>query len=1010
MAAATCSFLAVWVSSAVFSTTAVWPTDYDPRYVEAVAIASQPLTAADISFNLTTIGLNDHIRNANNEILMTTFTDYTGYSRAYSSVSNRQIFCAVAPEVQNFLIENNIAPGDVSLRTKQLLGLPENHTGYFIVEYWAKTSSLFRAAMNGNITNPVTSLDFVGVMADPNSSERKWFDAWYAKAYDPAQGTPYPWTRAGYTWDWGDNHSHRGLAEFITNNINTAARQDTMTVRDVVTITSYIYYDRTTDSFNVTGWCDTIWMGSYYLPVTPGGNVVHIQPGVTISGGEGITTTDLPAEPSNVTIVNEGTILGHSVTHAGVQRDSSVTFTNTGGTLVNSGVITGDNKGVSGSDACTRPIFITNTGTIRGSLFAIETGAGDDQIVTSGLIDGNIATRKGNDMLTVTGGSITGSIDGGDGTNTMNFNLPSGATFTFNNDIMNMNSVNINSGLVRLNGMCGGQVNVAPGATLGGDCIIAPGLDNWGAVAPGTGIGTIFTIGDYAQHAGSVLSMEVAKDSSGAMFGDLLAATGTATLASGSTIHVSCGPGSGKVFATGDSLPIIVTGGVFLLGAGVIDNGVQLTYDSAFLDITGAAGVHDYTITLHRTATFASAATPGNNTSMAAALDADTPAATGGYAALMNQLLFTNASVFNSSLHQLSPAAYLDVSAASDRTTQYMSEALAGYLRTRRAGQTGPTYSRNSSYQGAIAFAKAVGSPTELAETAKFCANERTIVRDMEPTDRTRSVWVNPFGVFYGERSNGDHLGFQSNVAGVQLGLDKQVSETYVLGMGAGYDNMHIGTSDLYSAGRTDTFRVGPYATWFNDEWYFDSSLTGGFHDNDMGRSVSVGADNYMARGDYFAKDLSLYVDGGYDYRMGNSILSPLVSLQYITYRQDGFAERDADGAALQMNPLDANSLRSRVGGQFLQTCQWRSVKVVPQVFAGWAHEYLQNDVLEARFVGGVTPFLTDRGGIFRDAGYYGLSLTALPRDHTSLFARYNGEYSTGGHFTAVDLGMIVEF
>jgi hypothetical protein len=57
-----------------------------------------------------------------------------------------------------------------------------------------------------------------------------------------------------------------------------------------------------------------------------------------------------------------------------------------------------------------------------------------------------------------------------------------------------------------------------------------------------------------------------------------------------------------------------------------------------------------------------------------------------------------------------------------------------------------------------------------------------------------------------------------------------------------------------------------------------------------------------------------------------------------------------------------------------------------------------------------VTPFSTDRGGIFRDAGYYGASLTTLPRKHASLFARYNGEYSTGGHFAAVDLGMIVEF
>ena len=89
---------------------------------------------------------------------------------------------------------------------------------------------------------------------------------------------------------------------------------------------------------------------------------------------------------------------------------------------------------------------------------------------------------------------------------------------------------------------------------------------------------------------------------------------------------------------------------------------------------------------------------------------------------------------------------------------------------------------------------------------------------------------------------------------------------------------------------------------------------------------------------------------------------------------------------------------------------QWGNVKIVPEVFAGWAHEYMQDDVLEAQLVGGVTPFGIDRGGVFRDAGYYGVSLTTLPRQHTSLFARYNGEYSSGGHFTAVDVGAAVAY
>lgn len=435
-----------------------------------------------------------------------------------------------------------------------------------------------------------------------------------------------------------------------------------------------------------------------------------------------------------------------------------------------------------------------------------------------------------------------------------------------------------------------------------------------------------------------------------------------------------------------------------------------LNSDSAFLGLAGAKVGDDYVLNLRRTATFASVATPGNNRSMAAALDADSPTANDGYAATINYLLFTNASTFNASLQQLSPAPYLTVNAATDRTTQYMAESMGGYLRNRRAGQINPGFAQTASFESSQAFAQAVGSPTELAGCVKYCANARTAVLEERTIDRSRSVWVNPFGVFYGEKSSGDHLGFQSNVAGLQLGIDKQVADDFIVGIGAGYNQTHLDTTNLYSAGEIETFRVGPYASWFNDNWYLDSSLTGGFHNNSLTRLVTINDTDSFARGDYHANDLSLYFGGGRDYEMGVYTVSPLVSLQYIYYRQNDFAETGAEGENLAIDPRDAHSLRSRVGGQLIRVYHYGKGKIVPEVFAGWAHEYLANDPLEARFLGGVTPFSVDRGGIFRDAAYFGATLTVKPREHASLFTRYNGEYSSGGHFTAVDLGLMFEF
>jgi uncharacterized protein with beta-barrel porin domain len=981
-----------------------WPDDVDPRYVYAVSSSSASLTQEDVVTNLTTIGTasgsTDHIRNSSGQILMTMFTDYNnsgvlGYDRSYIDKSpgvGRSLWATVAPELQTFLRDHDVSAADTLLRIKQLLGLPETHKGYYVVEFWTDTANLFRPAMNPDLTNSTTSLVFQGAMADPGSAERLWFNSTSTTTYDANQGMPYPWTRAGYTYDWGNPTSNVGLSEFIFNGGTVAEK---LTVRAVFSPTSYRYYQRDSESFDITGACQTVWIGSNYIPNTLNGNdivnTVTIHSGATVSGGEGIVVTDLfsGTSPSNVLIDNAGTIQG-----AGT-RTSSVWLTNTGGTVNNSGTITGDPIGIL-APSTTRSVVVSNTGTIRGSVFSIFTDQGNDTITSSGLLDGAVYTGGGNDVVNILGGTVTGDIDGGLGSNTLNFSPAAGSIFRYDAGIYNFDTIVIHSGTVRLNGNVGGSVTVEPGATLGGNATITGSLTNEGIVAPGNSVGTISAAG-YSQSSGAVLEIEIAKSASGVLNGDRLLVSGTASLAAGSMIHVTPEvAASRRVFATGDTFQFLTA------ASGVVDDGAQPTLDSQFLGLSGVAGAGGYTFTLNRTATFTSAAAPGNNRAMAAALDADTGVAADGYALLVNELLLTDTATFNGLLQRYSPAAYLDVSAASNRTTQYMAESLGQYLRTRRLGR--------QTWCGSPTLARAGDSPTELADVIHRCCYEEDGGGRPRGYNPDYVAWATAFGVFYGEKTSGDHLGFQSNVAGSQFGIDKQFSEDFIAGFGGGYDQMHIATNDNYSFGETETFRIGPYATWFGEAWYLDASVTGGFHDNSLSRSVSVADDVFAADGRYHADDLSIYLGGGRDYHVGSSVITPQASLQYIVYRQNDFTETNGDGAALAVDPLDVYSLRSRVGGQFLRVFQYDRLRVLLDVAAGWAHEYLENDTLEARFVGGLTRFGTDRGGIFRDSGYYNISLAALPRNHVSLFTRYSGEYASGGHYTAVDAGLMFEF
>ena len=151
---------------------------------------------------------------ANNaRLLVVTWTNYNGYDDIVGQSLNlsREVWVTTAPEVKNFckgLKENR------SLRLEQLLGLPPKAGKTKFVEMWVKPGDLFRPSADPEISDREaetefrTSNKFVTVSAD--------YVKWYNELKMQSYGTNgYPWTRLGYTYDWGDRRRHIGLSEFV---------------------------------------------------------------------------------------------------------------------------------------------------------------------------------------------------------------------------------------------------------------------------------------------------------------------------------------------------------------------------------------------------------------------------------------------------------------------------------------------------------------------------------------------------------------------------------------------------------------------------------------------------------------------------------------------------------------------------------------------------------------------------------------------------------------------------
>ncbi len=165
----------------------------------------------EISSNLIAItDRNDYLIRSDSLLLVGTFTKYPDSYITGDTIFNEwgDIWVTVVPEINDWSKDHNIDK-DTLLRIEQLLGLPP-HDGYsHIVELWVKPTDLFRPAPDNEITDSVCELEFP---AGTDSSYIFWFQENAEYSYSPMR---YPWTRLGYTYDWGSENSEIGLSEFV---------------------------------------------------------------------------------------------------------------------------------------------------------------------------------------------------------------------------------------------------------------------------------------------------------------------------------------------------------------------------------------------------------------------------------------------------------------------------------------------------------------------------------------------------------------------------------------------------------------------------------------------------------------------------------------------------------------------------------------------------------------------------------------------------------------------------
>lgn len=129
-------------------------------------------------------------------------------------VSWGEMWMTVVPELRTKMkvLSNSQNPDSLKLRLEQLLGLPANTSNTHIVEFWVSPDNIFRPSPDNEINDNTAGIIFPSSIT---ADYTQWFSNKVFASYYTSN--KYPWTRLGYTYDWGNSTTEVGLSEFVVS-------------------------------------------------------------------------------------------------------------------------------------------------------------------------------------------------------------------------------------------------------------------------------------------------------------------------------------------------------------------------------------------------------------------------------------------------------------------------------------------------------------------------------------------------------------------------------------------------------------------------------------------------------------------------------------------------------------------------------------------------------------------------------------------------------------------------
>jgi len=469
------------------------------------------------------------------------------------------------------------------------------------------------------------------------------------------------------------------------------------------------------------------------------------------------------------------------------------------------------------------------------------------------------------------------------------------------------------------------QTIIGAGGRLAGSGVVQGDLINAGDLSPSGTLGTsaasttlpggngVMTVtGNYTQQPGSTLAIRL--DSQGNY--DRLVVGGQADVGSGSLRLLA----SQAFYPTGAVYPVLSAA-----GGNLVFSSISQPFNSPVLAFVQRP---DGSLTVTRS--YQTQTTDPRGRAVAAVLNQAGSTATPDMQAVISAMDFSNTSSIKTTLSQL------------NGETQGVS--------TRIALNTATTV--KSAIQERTGFVREgirqkSGFTPLGVQLVKLANDQPMLTAGLDAGNRLGwwGLYVRYLGGKGSLAGSSERTGYSYVSHGISAGAEKFVTDALLFGVNGTFLFTNTNIKDQGSSkAEAYSYMIGPYVSYFRNNWHFDLNLSYTLNNNHMWRNIVSDLVSRQARSNYASHTLQANLLGGHDIMLGDLKFSQILGVDYAFSTHGPYREYGAGALSQNVQGQETHSLKIAPGIAASYPFETRDVTVTPSLYGQWVVELLDDN------------------------------------------------------------------